>query len=91
MGGSIRAVNDRSNLRLSLELLQETIDSGQTVLVHCAGGCDRTGLVLARYMTHRESISAAQAIARLRSIQPYTLSAEGWEEMALRLISEELG
>ena len=80
-----------TNLRLSFELLNETIESGQTLMVNCAGGCDRTGLILARYIAYREGVSAADAIQQLRAIQPYALSAEGWEEMALQLITDELG
>ena len=81
----------RANLKLSFDLVRETVDTGRSVLVHCAGGYDRTGLVLARYIAHREAVSAEEAIEKLRLVRPYALSAEGWEEMAVRLISEERG
>lgn len=81
----------RANLRLTFELLKANVDQGRSVLVHCAGGKDRTGLVLAHYMARREEVSAATAIRRLRTIRPEALSAEGWEEMAVEVIDGPQG
>jgi len=76
----------RANLPLTFEFLKANVDQGRSVLVHCAGGKDRTGLVLAYYMARREELDAATAIRRLRMTRPEALSAEGWEDMAVELI-----
>ena len=80
----------RNHLRLTSDFIQENVDRGRRVLVHCAGGKDRTGLVLAHYMAKRENLDAAEAIRRLREIRPEALSAEGWEGMARELIDHGL-
>ncbi len=76
----------KAHLRLTLHCIKTNIDSGRKVLVHCAGGKDRAGLVLAHYMAERDGLTAATAVSRLREIRPQALSAEGWEAMALKLI-----
>ena len=81
----------RANLQLTLDLISANVDQGRGVLVHCAGGKDRTGLVLAHYLAKRENLAATEAIRKLRAIRPEALSAEGWEEMALELIDNSNG
>jgi len=76
----------RANLLLTRDLISASVEQGLKVLVHCAGGKDRTGLVLAHYIAEKENLAAPEAIGRLRSIRPEALSAEGWEDMALQLI-----
>jgi len=80
----------RASLPLTLEIIRSSIEEGRTVLVHCAGGCDRTGLVLSYYMAWRERIEPVEAIAQLRTVRPNALSASGWEQMALELLPELL-
>ncbi len=76
----------RANLRLTSEVIDSNLRRGRRVLVHCAGGNDRTGLVLAHYIARREGLGAAEAVRRLRETRPQALSARGWEAMALDLI-----
>ena len=78
-------------LPLAFEIVRSNIDAGRKVLVHCAAGCDRTGLVLSHYIAWREGIGPAEAIARLRTVRPEALSTRGWEQMALRVLPEVLG
>jgi len=78
-------------LPLTLEIIRSNIEEGRAVLVHCAAGCDRTGLVLSHYIAWREGIGPAEAIAKLRRIRPNALMASGWEQMALELLPELLG
>jgi len=79
-----------ASLPLTLEIIRSNIEEGRTVLVHCAGGCDRTGLVLSYYIAWRERIGPAEAIAKLRTVRPNALSATGWEQMAMRLLPDLL-
>ena len=66
-----------ANLRLTFDFIHSNVEGGRTVLVHCAGGCDRTGLVLAHYLAIREGLGASDAIASLRAIRSESLSAKG--------------
>ena len=79
-----------SSLPLTLEAIHSNIERGRTVLVHCAGGVDRTGLVLSHYIAWREGIGPAEAIAKLRAVRPNALTASGWEQMALEILPELL-
>ncbi len=78
----------RASLPLTLEIIRSNIEESRTVLVHCAGGCDRTGLVLSYYIAWRERIGPVEAIAKLRTTRPDALKANGWEQMAIRLFPE---
>ncbi|MEM7254525.1 MAG: dual specificity protein phosphatase family protein [Pseudomonadota bacterium] len=78
----------RSSLAMAFTVATQAMSAGDTVLVHCAGGYDRTGLLLARCIVDREGLSGEAAIGRVRAIRPYALSAEGWEKMAITLLSE---
>ena len=80
----------QTSLPLTLEIIRSNIEEGRTVLVHCAGGNDRTGLVLSYYIAWRERIGPVEAIAKLRTVRPSALSASGWEQMAIRLLPELL-
>ena len=80
----------RALLPLTLEIIRSNIEEGRTVLVHCAAGRDRTGLVLSYYIAWREQIGPVEAIARLRAVRPAALHANGWEQMAIRLLPELL-
>ena len=75
-------------LPLTFRFIEANVREGRRVLVHCAAGNDRTGLVLSYYIAVREGISASEAIRRLRAVRPTALSAAGWEEMAIRLIPQ---
>lgn len=81
----------RASLPLALEIIRANIEQGRKVLVHCAAGCDRTGLVLSYYIAWRERIGPVEAIDRLRTVRPNALTASGWEQMATTLLPELLG
>jgi protein-tyrosine phosphatase len=71
--------------------IRDRITSGQRVLVQCVAGCDRTGLVLSHYLAMSNGLDINEAINEVRSVRPMALSAEGWEDMAVRVISRLLG
>ena len=60
------------------------------MLVHCAWGRDRTGLLLAYYLAREAGWTPRAAIARVREACPKALSATGWEAMAERIIADLL-
>jgi protein-tyrosine phosphatase len=70
--------------------LQSHLEANRRVLVHCAWGRDRTGLLLAYHLVCVERLSPEAAIARVREVRPKALTALGWEEMAVRVIARLL-
>jgi hypothetical protein len=56
------------------------IAAGRTVVVHCQGGCGRTGTILALYLRQQRGISGPEAIAELRSLKPCFVETKGQEE-----------
>jgi protein-tyrosine phosphatase len=64
------------------------LHSGRRVLVHCVSGKDRTGMLLAYHFARSEGLTALESVAQVRNVCPAALSAEGWEEMAIRVISQ---
>lgn len=76
----------RALLPEALRLIDGWRRAGKVVLVHCAAGKDRTGLVMATYVARREGLEASKAIARVRGVRANALTAYGWEELALRLL-----
>jgi len=80
----------------SLELLDELasyiedeVEGGRTLLVHCLAGKGRTGTALAAYLVKKEGMSAADAIEFLRERRPG--SVERGQETSLREYEAFLG
>ncbi len=82
-----------SKLPTAYQFIRKNILNGNTVLVHCVGGRDRTGMVLAYYLCATLGLSPEEGIARVRDVRPEALDAlaPGWEDMALRVMSKLLG
>ncbi len=57
--------------------MDERIQAGKKVLVHCLAGIGRTGMILACYMIYKENLSGADALAWIRSFSSnYVQSVE---------------
>ncbi len=52
-----------------------------TVLVHCRGGCGRTGTFGAAWLMRRGDLSAEEAIGMLREENPHAVETEGQKEV----------
>jgi protein-tyrosine phosphatase len=64
------------------------LEAGSTVLVHCSWGRDRTGLVLAHYLSRSLDLAPKEAISLIRQKRPKAITAEGWEDMAISIIEQ---
>jgi hypothetical protein len=56
--------------------LHAALDSGRRVLVHCMGGCGRSGMIALKLMVERGE-SPEAALARLRLARPRAVETEG--------------
>jgi predicted protein tyrosine phosphatase len=60
---------------------------GGRVLVHCKGGCGRSGMIALRLMIEAGE-AAEPALARLRALRPCAIETEAQMDWALRRASE---
>ena len=52
-------------LDLTWDFLSDALAEGETVFVHCRGGRERTGTVIAAYLARRDSLSLDETLRRL--------------------------
>lgn len=74
-------------LPLALQYVVENERGGGATLVHCHWGKDRTGLFLAYYAAKIWKYPPHQAIAAVKAVRPIALSAAGWDEFAVQVLS----
>ncbi len=56
--------------------LHGALDCGGRVLLHCMGGCGRSGMIALRLMVERGEAAQA-ALARLRAVRPCAVETDG--------------
>ena len=72
-------------LPLTYQFIETHLGQGCTVVVHCSGGNDRTGLCLGYFLVRHRGLSPDQALVTLRAVRPTALSAKGWESFAQQI------
>ncbi len=58
-----------------VDLINQKVEEGKKVLVHCLAGCGRTGTVLAAYFVSR-GMHPDEAVEHLRSIRPCSIETQ---------------
>nr|OQO29561.1 hypothetical protein B0A51_04119 [Rachicladosporium sp. CCFEE 5018] len=58
--------------------IQDGLDSGGAVLVHCAMGKSRSATAICAYLMHTRHISASEALAHLRQTRPFCEPNDGF-------------
>lgn len=73
----------------AVNYIDNKIQSGKPVLVHCAAGKGRTGALLAAYIIKKENLSAEQAIEKIRFMRPGSVQSMT-QETALSMYEKYL-
>jgi atypical dual specificity phosphatase len=64
----------------TVNFIKNEIDAKRPVLVHCAAGKGRTGTILGAYLLRKESLSAKNAITRIRNLRPGSIQTDSQEK-----------
>lgn len=75
-----------ARLPLAYSYTLNEIESGNSVMVHCRHGKDRTGLFMVYFLRQHLGIGSNEAIARVKKVRPIALTAEGWEQFTIDVL-----
>ena len=73
-------------LPLAYEFVNNEIESGRSVLVHCRHGKDRTGLFMAYFLWRQFKLETMEAIDRIITVRPIALTADGWGDFTKKVL-----
>lgn len=64
-----------------VDFIAAEVAAGRPTLVHCRQGNDRTGAVLAGYLIRHQGLAPAEAIRRLKALNPQALRSPGFRRL----------
>ena len=73
-----------SRLLEILRWIEERARKGKKVLIHCLGGCGRSGTVAVAWLMYSQHLSLRQALSRVRRLRPCAVETEGQIEALQR-------
>jgi protein-tyrosine phosphatase len=69
----------------ALERIHEALSAGESVIVHCYSGMNRSALTCAAYLIRHIGLSPSDAILHIRSSRPFALSNPAFVEYLLNV------
>ena len=79
----------RGALPQAYAFVQAQMAQGRATLVHCSSGKDRTGLFFCYFLMLHARMTPPEAIEAVRKVRPIALSAEGWGDFAIQVLSRK--
>ena len=73
----------------AVDFIDAEIQNNRPVMVHCAAGKGRTGVILAAYLVKKEGLGAWQAIDKIRAMRPGSIQSEV-QEWAIEMYEKYL-
>ncbi len=73
-------------IALAVEFIDTNVAEGRGVLVHCAAGVGRTGVILAAHLMKRFKTTPEEAIRMLRVTRPHSIETQ--QEEAITIYSK---
>lgn len=64
----------------SISFIQNELDKGRGVLVHCGAGISRSATIIAAYLMHSLKLDPASAVDMIRTVRPIVEPNEGFME-----------
>ena len=80
---------DMDRIESTVDFINEQINKGQPVMVHCAAGMGRAGTILACYFVKYKKLTAEKAIEKIRNDRPGSIQSEV-QELAIGFFEKHI-
>lgn len=83
------AAPELEDIDRAIEFIDAQAEKGRPVMVHCAAGKGRTGVILAAYLIKKEGLSSQESIDKIRAMRPGSIQSEA-QEWAIEMYEKYL-